>query len=60
MSKYQIAFEGGSDVRRCRDCGENTFHDAQKVMVYSKAGARSVWLWACEKHPLPDAVTDED
>jgi len=45
-------------IRRCPKCGERTFHAPQRVMVMSASGARSMRLWACEAHPLPDFVTD--
>jgi hypothetical protein len=55
----QIAPAGGQDVRRCAACGTNTFHDAVQRMVMSPSGARTMWLWQCENHPLPDMVVDE-
>ena len=51
--------EGMADVQFCSDCGQNSFHDAVKRMLYSPGGARSVILWQCEKHPLPDPVVEE-
>lgn len=57
--KIRVAPEGAQDVKRCDECGTNTFHDAVQRMVYSPGGARTMWLWQCEKHPLPDPVVDE-
>lgn len=48
-----------ADVRYCERCKEEVFFVAQRVMVLSPSGARSMRLWACEKHPLPDTVTDQ-
>jgi len=48
-----------ADVKFCPECKANTFHDSVVRMVYSPGGARSMWLWQCEKHPLPETVVDE-
>lgn len=50
--------DGDADLFLCHPCGTRTWHVPQKVMVFSASGARSMRLWACEKHPLPDTVTD--
>lgn len=60
MSRYKAAPEGAQDVRRCDACGTNTFHDAVQRMVFSASGARMMWLWQCENHPLPEVVSDTD
>lgn len=63
MAKYKAVHPGtkddAADVLRCEECGTNTFHVVQKVMVYTSGGARSVRIWTCEDHPAPESITDE-
>lgn len=54
-----IAPAGGQDVRTCTECGSKSFHDAVQRMLFSPSGARTVWLWQCENHPLPEIVTED-
>lgn len=46
-------------LRNCRECSKTSWHVPQKVMVMSAGGTRSMRLWACEAHPLPQFVTDD-
>jgi hypothetical protein len=48
-----------ADVRKCLKCGHDSFFVPQRVTVFSKGGARRMNLWTCEKHPLPDTITDD-
>lgn len=45
-------------IKVCAKCGVPTWFTPQTVMVLSASGARSMVLWTCEEHPLPQAVTD--
>jgi hypothetical protein len=47
-----------ADVRPCAQCGTQSFHVPQSVLVMSASGARRMRLWVCEQHPLPEHVTD--
>lgn len=50
--------DDAADMRRCVACGRKVFHTPQRVMVLSASGARSMRLWTCEVHRLPDMITD--
>jgi hypothetical protein len=56
--ELQLAPANAQDVRKCGLCGTNTFHDAVQRMVLSSSGARTLWLWQCEQHPLPEIVSE--
>ena len=47
------------DIRHCRKSGTLEPFTVQHVMVLSAGGARRMRLWGCEKHPLPDMVSDD-
>lgn len=47
-------------IRACPDCDTKVFFVPQKVMVLSRRGVRSMRLWACETHPLPETITDQE
>jgi hypothetical protein len=55
----ESALMGAFDLHYCSVEKARTFHVPQQVMVLSKSGARTMRLWACENHPLPDTVTDD-
>jgi hypothetical protein len=57
--KIEVAPQGAQDVRWCPECKAQTFWDSAERMVFSPSGARRMWLWQCEKHPLPEIVNDE-
>jgi hypothetical protein len=45
------------DVRWCKACESQSFHQTKSVMVYSPGGAQRMLMWSCEKHPLDDVMT---
>jgi hypothetical protein len=55
----EIVRDDEATVKHCKEDQSPMFHVPQKVMVLSPSGARSMRLWACEKHPLPDTITDQ-
>lgn len=62
LTTAMVVPEGNTEeavIRTCRVENEPTFHVPQRVMVFSAGGARSMTLWACESHPLPDTITDD-
>ena len=51
--------DDAADMRWCPKSSTLEPFVVQRVLVFSAGGARTMRLWGCEKHPLPDMVSDD-